>query len=179
MPTPKYGVAYTVSRSLYSVASPGEFQVNPTLAVGDVKIRKDSGAFVNITTLPTVNPPGSDTIDIVFSAAEMQAGRMGLALTDQAGNEWGPLREYFDIPMLTVDDTPTAIQNADALLTRDWALLGGEPPTYSAWNALRHLRNAWGIVANVLHIKREDGVTDAWTRPVTSVAHADPVTGVQ
>jgi hypothetical protein len=180
MPPPKKGVTYTLTRTLFSTASPGAFQVNPTIAAGDFRLSKDNGTLANLTNLPTVTPAGSVLVRFVFTAAEMTADALDMVGIDQAGNEWGPIHVSFDTTTQTVDDIPTAVQNADALLRRDWTLIaGGEPPAYSAWQALRQLRNVWNIVTGVLHVKREDGVTDGWSRPVTSTPVADAITGVQ
>lgn len=182
MPTPKKGVAYIMpGLALFSVANPGKFQVNPTLAAGDFKISKDGGAFTNLTNLPTVTPAGGVRIEISLTATEMTADRIAILGIDQAGNEWGDVLHAFDTTAQTLDDVPTANANADALLKRDWTAVAGPPPAYSVWNALRAVRNVWTIVAgspSVWHVKTEDGTTDAFTRTVTTDAAGQPITGV-
>jgi hypothetical protein len=71
---------------------------------------------------------------------------------------------------------PTAIANADALLTRDMSAVTGESAR-SPLNAFRFLRNKWGIVGTTLTVTEEDDVTAAWTATVSVDAGADPVTG--
>lgn len=81
------GVAYNLPGSLVDRAT-GQFRTTPTLAAGDVKVSKDFGAYANITTLPTVAPPGGSTLQISLSAAEMNADVVAVKFQDQAGAEW-------------------------------------------------------------------------------------------
>ena len=179
---PKRGVAYSFSRGLYDATVGGHFRVNPTIAAGDFKISKDSGAFVNIATLPVVSPAGSPLVLFQRTAAEMTADRVTILGVDQAGGEWTEFMEHIETETLTVADLPTAIQIADAVLTRDWTAVGTAPATFSLWNALRALRNAWSLLPGTpptWHVKTEDGVTDAWVRTVTTNAASTPVTSVE
>lgn len=171
---PRRGVAYTFTRGLYDATTGGKFRVNPTIAVGDFKLSKDSGALVNLTTLPVVSPAGSQLVRFQLTAAEMTADRLTVVGADQAGGEWTDYMEHFDTT------SPTEI--ADAVLTRDWTAVGTSPAAYSLWNALRFLRNAWTLTPGtpaVLHVKTENGSADAWVRNVTTDAAAEPVTGTQ
>lgn len=182
MADPKKGVAYTFARGLYDMAAGGKLKVNPTIAAGDFKLSTNFGTPVNLTTLPTVTPAGGVMVQFTFTASETNANDLTLIGVDQAGNEWGDYVEHFKPVSQTVEDLPTALQMADAVLTRDWMVVAGPPPAYSVWNALRHLRNAWALVAGTppqLHVKTEDGSTDAWVRNVTTDTAAQPITGVQ
>jgi len=178
--TPKKNFPYIFTRGLFSTANPGTFQVNPTLTAADFNISKDGGAFSPLTNTPTVTPAGSVCVRFVITGSEMNADSIVIVGSDADG-EWGDLLEDFDTTTQTLDDVPTANVNADALLKRDWTLVTGSPPAYSVWNALRFLRNVWSLVAGtppVLHVKAEDGTTDAWTRNVTTDTAAQPITGV-
>lgn len=75
-----------------------------------------------------------------------------------------------------LDALPTATENADALLTRDWTA-AGVAASRSALNALRFLRNKWALAGGTLTVMQEDDATPAWTAVVTTDATADPVTG--
>lgn len=75
-----------------------------------------------------------------------------------------------------VGDIPTATQNADALLKRDWTSVTGEAAR-SALNALRFLRNKWTLTGTTLSVKEEDDTTEAWTAEVSTTPGADPITG--
>jgi hypothetical protein len=74
-------------------------------------------------------------------------------------------------------DIPTAVQNADALLKRDWTLVSGEA-SRSALNALRFIRNKFSTVAhaNQVTVYKEDDVTEAFTKNITVDATAKPIT---
>jgi hypothetical protein len=73
-------------------------------------------------------------------------------------------------------DIPTADENADALLNRDMAT-GTDTNARSPRNALRFLRNKWGVAGTTLTVTKEDDTTEAWTATVTATPGADPVTG--
>jgi hypothetical protein len=73
-----------------------------------------------------------------------------------------------------VSDIPTATQNADALLKRDMSAVTGEAAR-SPLNALRWLRNRWGIAAGTLTVYKENDSDAAWTAATTQTA-SNPTT---
>ncbi len=75
-----------------------------------------------------------------------------------------------------LDDIPTANENADALLKRDWTGLTGEA-SRSVLNALRFIRNKWSVSGTTLTVTKEDDTASAWASTVTTNASADPITG--
>jgi len=84
----QYGVAWTLRGMQLVDRATGQYRVTPTLAAGDVKIEKDGGAAANLATLPAVAPAGGSSLDIAFSAAEMQGKHIVVRLVDAAGAEW-------------------------------------------------------------------------------------------
>lgn len=76
-----------------------------------------------------------------------------------------------------VSDIPTATENADALLKRDWTSVTGEAAR-SVLNALRALRNRVAISSGTVTVYEEDDTTSAWTAAATTDASADPITEV-
>lgn len=76
-----------------------------------------------------------------------------------------------------LDALPTATENADALLKRDWTAVSGEAAR-SVLNALRFLRNKWSVSGGTLTVTEEDDTTTAWTAAVTDDSGADPIIGV-
>mgnify|MGYP000087068750 CR=1 FL=1 len=84
----KYGTAWTLHGHQLVDQTTGQYKVAPTLASGDFKVEKDGGTAANLTTLPAVAPTGGSSIDISFSAAEMQAKHIVLRLVDASGAEW-------------------------------------------------------------------------------------------
>jgi len=73
-------------------------------------------------------------------------------------------------------DLVTALENADALLNRDMAAVT-VTNARSPINALRILRNKWGVIGTTLTVTEEDDTTAAWTSTVSSDPAADLVTG--
>lgn len=78
-----------------------------------------------------------------------------------------------------IGDTPTAVENADALLNRDMSTGtdSGSPTVRTPRQAFRFLRNKWTIVGTTLSVKKEDDATESWSSTVTATAGADPITG--
>lgn len=74
-----------------------------------------------------------------------------------------------------VSDVPTAIQNADALLTRDMSAVTEPVGVRYPLEALRFIRNKWSIVSGILTVFKEDDATSSWTSTVTTDAAAEPV----
>lgn len=71
---------------------------------------------------------------------------------------------------------PTANENADALLKRDWTAITGEA-SRSVLNALRFIRNKFSTTAhaNKVTIYKEDDTSEAYQKDVTTDATADPI----
>lgn len=94
---------------LPSMATPGTMQINPTLAVGDVKISLDGGAQANLTTLPVVTPAGSKQVKVTLSQAETNADNLLILFVDQtATKEWA--------------DTSVSIQTAGNTVNLDYTV---------------------------------------------------------
>lgn len=85
---PLYGQPYEFYVTLRSQTDSRLFQINPTLASGDVKISKDGGATANITTLPTVTPASGARVKVTLSASEMTCDQLGVLFSDAADQEW-------------------------------------------------------------------------------------------
>jgi hypothetical protein len=71
---------------------------------------------------------------------------------------------------------PTANENADALLKRDWTAVSGEA-SRSVLNALRALRNKVSRSGATLTVTTEDDSTTAFTAALTTDAAALPIVG--
>lgn len=91
MPTyvpPKINTEFIFYVSLTSQADGKLFQINPTLAAGDVKVSIDGGAEANPATLPAVTPAGSRRVKVALSAAEMNGDNIQVTFSDAAGAQW-------------------------------------------------------------------------------------------
>jgi len=119
------------------------------------------------------------TIASVTGAVGSVTGAVG-SVTGLTASDVGAIKaktDFLPAAPAAVSDIPTAIQNADALLKRDWTLVTGEAAR-SVLNALRFLRNKWALAAGTLTVTKEDDVATAWTGAVTTDAAVDQITGV-
>lgn len=87
-PVKNDAAGYVFYVSLVSQANTKIFQVNPTLAAGDVKIAIDDGAPANLTTLPAVDADFTKRVKVVLSQAETNGDNISLVWADAAGAEW-------------------------------------------------------------------------------------------
>jgi hypothetical protein len=77
---------------------------------------------------------------------------------------------------MTITDSTTLNNIADAVLKRDWSSVTGEAAR-SLLNAARILRNKWTVSSGTLTVYKENDATTAWTATETGTAGADPITG--
>lgn len=87
----KKNTAFTFYVALTSQASRPQFQANPTLAAGDVKVAIDDGALNDLATLPDAQPDGSKVVRVQLSQAEMNGDTIQVLFSDAAGAEWDDL----------------------------------------------------------------------------------------
>lgn len=152
--------SYVVEQSAYRFTSSDRSNLNA------IKTKTDN--------LP-VDPADASDIAASFATVNTKLD----TIDDFIDTEIGAIKAKTDnLPALpaAVSDIPTANQNADALLKRDWTAVTGESAR-SVLNALRFLRNKWSVVAGTLTVTKEDDTTAAWTGAVTTDAAADPITG--
>ena len=86
----KYGTEYIFYIALRAAGS-DSYQVNPTLAVGDVTVTQDGVDFGNIDTIPAVAPAGGSQIKVTVSVAELTGKQIQIKFSDAAGAEWKDL----------------------------------------------------------------------------------------
>ena len=103
MSLPLQGVAYDFYTALSDALTPDAFRANPTIAAGDFQISIDGGAYVNLATLPVVDPASSVTVKISLSAAEMTGEKISVLAIDAAGGEWQDMLITLDLPEGTVE----------------------------------------------------------------------------
>jgi len=86
---PVKGEDFEIYIALEDGTKPGSFKSTPTIAAGDFKISKDTGALVNLATLPTVSPAASTWVRIQLSSTEMTADVVKIQCIDQTSpKEW-------------------------------------------------------------------------------------------
>ena len=154
---------FTFYMSLVSQADTDIFQVNPTLASGDVKIIKDGTLDGNIDALPTAVTSITQIIAVTLSSDEMNANSVCVVFKDAADNEWqDALIEIKTVVATTVSDG-TGITLADAAITAAKIDTGAIDADAIAADAIGASELAAGAVAEIA-----DGV---WDEVLTSASH--------
>ena len=197
MAEPQQGLPYVTYFQLADMQLPGEVKVNPTIAAGDFQVKTDTGAYVPLATLPVLEPAGSDTVKVQFSAAEMGLGgpatgsKVLLRGKDQTvPKEWADVFMALNAPIQTAASlatvgvalTPeTLLAIADALLNRTVAAgidTGSDSNRTVRQYLYNVLRSRWEISeAGLLTVYHPDDVTPAFTTPLTPAPGAYPVSG--
>jgi hypothetical protein len=86
---PKKGEDFKFAVGLSDANSPSRLKSAPTLAAGDVKVKKDFGAAANIATLPTAD---GKEVSVTLSATEMTADNVTVIFSDvNDPPEWADL----------------------------------------------------------------------------------------
>lgn len=119
------------------------------------------------STLTTAGTVGKLVADNLNATIDSRASQTSVDVIDDL------LDTEFPALTASVAALPTANQNADALLKRDWTAVTGEA-SRSVLNALRKLRNKVSFGAGTLSVKKEDDSTDAYTQSVTQDASQTP-----
>lgn len=103
MPFPVKNQPYEYSVELADRAGPGKFLANPPIIAGDFKFSLDGSAFANLATLPVVDPSGSTSVKIVWSADEMNGSKCTVIGSQQTGDDWDDIAITVDIPTTTIE----------------------------------------------------------------------------
>jgi len=88
---PSWGMQYIFYVALIDQTNGALFKVDPTIAAGDVKVTKDTGATSDLTVTPVANPAGSSRVQVALLESEMEAGNITVTFHDAAGDEWADL----------------------------------------------------------------------------------------
>jgi hypothetical protein len=113
---PYRNAAYSFEVALVSQADVNIFQVGPTLAVGDVTVSQDGGAFNNITALPIeIGATGVLTVDL--TDGEMDGDRVAVLFHDAVGAEWQDLLVTIETGARQTDDLAYADELYEGALT--------------------------------------------------------------
>ena len=166
----KYGEGWVLHGYQLVDSTTGQYKITPTLAAGDFKIEKDGGAAANLDTLPAVAPAGGSSLDITFSAANMQAKHVTLRMVDAAGAEWND----DVIHIFTVGD-PNAYFEFD-LFSATVALSEASQGAVSGavWDELIANHDGANTTGEALSITKE-AVTDIQTQLATLQSAVDEI----
>jgi hypothetical protein len=121
---PKKNTGLIFYTSLVS-QSTGQFQANPTLAAGDVKVATDDGAPANIGTLPAVDADFTKRIKVTLSASEMNGDNITIIFSDGAGAEWDDVTVSIQTSVQQIDDlaTQTSVNTIDDFIDTEVAAI--------------------------------------------------------
>lgn len=135
------------------------------------RISKNGAAFGAMTVTVTEAELGFYSLTLSSSHTDT-VGILTMSFTATGVKQ---VNLQYRITTRLIDDIPTAVENADALLKRDWTSVTGEAAR-SVLNALRMLRNKWSIAGTTLTVTKEDDSTSAYTSALTTAAGADSIT---
>jgi hypothetical protein len=151
---PIKNASYTFCIALTSQASPSIFQVNPTLAAGDVKVDIDGGGLDNLATLPSVIEAGK-LVSVSLSASEMNGNIITIVFSDAADDEWQDLAIVINtvvaatpttFPAGAIPFTYTLTDDGDPISGADVWISTDNPATNIIW---RGVTNTLGVAKDV------------------------------
>lgn len=145
-------------------ASVGEMAVNTltasALAADAVnEIQNGLASQDSVNTIPTA----SENADAVRTELTTELSRIDVDISTRLSSA-----DYVG--------SPTADENAEALLIYDMSTITGEAAR-SPLNAFRILRNRMSTASGDLVVYKEDDATEAWTATLTTDSSAEPITG--
>lgn len=143
--------------SLVSQANPFIFQVNPTLAAGDIKVAVDDAAPGNISAM-AVDADFTKRVKLTLSQAQTNGDVLTIICSDAAGAEWCD-RE------ITLHTSGQTLNEIDALIDAIKAVTDVESGVKAVVNALNNL-SAAQVNAQVLDVLSVD--------PIAELAQAVP-----
>lgn len=170
--TPKRATAFTMFVSLVSQANLNIFQVNPTLAAGDVKVSIDGGAFANITTLPSAVPAGGASLQLDLSATEMTGDNIVVKFSDAAGAEWCDLFINIQTTAQQIDDLATPAYQLPDSVPAD----GTRPTIAQALYMIIQFLTERAVSGTTMTVKKPDGTTALMTFTLNDAANPTSLT---
>lgn len=106
----KKNTAYSFPMSLISQSNTQSFQLNPTLAAGDIKVKIDGGSYANIGTLPTPTS-GQPDFEVALTSSEMNGDLIKIWFKDAAGAEWCESVISIQTTTTPIEDIYTAVDD--------------------------------------------------------------------
>lgn len=142
----KHGAPTMIDGVVLYESGSEDARVNPTLTVGDARISKDGGPFVDLISLPTVLPAGGRAVRVSLAASELECARAAIQFVDQSiTKEWADrliIVETFGAPVAqhagidwtqpTLEDLYEGFRTLFVAAPAD-ALAAAPPPTASSF----------------------------------------------
>ena len=169
---PKKSAIFTFYISLVSQADTKLFQVNPTLAAGDVKVSIDGAALNNMTTLPVVTPAGGRLVLVALSALEMTGDNIQVQFVDAAGAEWCDLVVNIQTTLRQVDDLAYPAFPLTDSIPADGTL----PTIAQALYILTQFLQERSVSGTTMTVKKADGTTALMTFTLDSATAPTSIT---
>lgn len=175
----KYGMATEI---LFPLISSGSTQFTSgstgyTPVEGDVKISKDFGAAQNTNALPSYHWMGNGVLwKLSLTASEMQANLVAITVIDASPKAVEDQSILIETYGTSGSGNLNLSDFADEYLKRDFKSVTGEA-SFSALNAHRANRY-FDTSGSTYTVRKEDGVTGAWTAHLLLSTSGSPVTGV-
>lgn len=168
---PKKNVAFEFYVFLTSQADIKLFQVNPTLAAGDVKVSIDGGAFANLTTLPDVNPSGGRAVRVQMSQSEMNGDNIIIQFSDAAGAEWCDLGIVINTSTQQISELFLGTALSDSINDD-----GSMPTPAQALYGIYQFLTEKSLSGTTLTVKKPDGSTALMTFTLDSGTNPTSIT---
>jgi hypothetical protein len=165
---PKKNTEYIFYMGLPSQMDGTTFQVNPTLATGDVKVSTDGGTLGNLTTLPVVTPAGSKMIKVTVSATEMNGDNVTLIFSDAAGAEWCDVIVNLQTAPAQIGDLATAANLTTDIIADSIPADGTRPSITQALLMVTRFLMEKSVSSTTVTINKEDGSTPSMTLTLDS-----------
>ncbi len=91
MSEPIKAQAFQMYVSLSNINDPRFFAVDPEIVAGDFTISIDGATALSLTNLPFADPPGSKSVLVDLTAAEMNGSNISIIASDQDAASWEDL----------------------------------------------------------------------------------------
>jgi hypothetical protein len=124
--------------------------------------------WANVEGQATAVNLSATNIDVDQAVASV-SGAVGSVTGNVGGNVVGSVGSV-------LSGIPTATENADALLNRDFTAVS-DTNSRTLLNAARFLRNRFAVAGVTLTVYAEDDATAAWTATIANDAAALPIVG--
>ena len=155
---------YTFYLTLISQADTDIFQVNPTLAAGDIKVSIDGGALANITVLPIAIGAGK-VLSMSLSAAEFNGNEISIVFSDVAGAEWQDALIVISTEQALVLLGSSSIKNGDEIeilrgdtLELEFDYLGNMTNWTKVWFTVKNDKDVTDAQAIIQVVESNPGV---------------------
>ncbi len=145
------GQIYVFPVFLFETENSQNIKINPTIAVGDVKVSKDGGGYSNITNLPVeVDSTGELTVSLTALETTGSTKYITVKFSDVSGSEWTDTIYQIDVFESKIID----LDNLDVEVSSRLDTAGYTPPpspstiSTSVWSEPIRTLSSFGFTVN-------------------------------